>query len=1215
MPNSQPSSHQIAKSLRSYLETKFPESDLNDAVVIPPYEPLLLLRTGHVLAAFAFSNGDMAKSYEAIYQGFKTYFAEQKGLWDSLDVAFVFCVPPGLSQIDRFCSRVETDVYFCRKFVVPLEVPVGTSLARLPFFPLTPLSGHSLRPPSAQTFLNQCGVPATLSRFLVVQHQRGPDNILEDCINGVFGEPSALSPTRSTPVTQTEQRAAPINLESITIKNFRAYREPQKFDLGADVTVLYGANGFGKTSLFDAFDFAATGEIGRIRSLGDEHFKKTAPHLDSKPEDSTVSLSFWEDGALRKLTRSVADRKFAQLDGVRTDRKKILSALTTGEFPGTDRIENFVSLFRATHLFNQERPELTKDFHEHCRLPSEIVARMLAFEDYASAVTKASKVKEAVGKVIASADIQIKELSEQIAEETAELERLGKTANTTADADTLALELKDLSAGVAKLGIAIGEDKPNAAALRSWRASLEARNATSQGRIEKLSKLAKEVADLAQSRITAIKLQEQLSAGERLLSASDEKNKAVEAAIRFGEAQLTELRKVITSAQNESDIAAWIATTKPVYTALAREQVTAKGAVARLTEALNHTRVKHSAASKDVQQCDAHAIQREAQVTSKRAELSITEKLLNDAAGWLAGGNRLVEITQAENSATKTLDELRAESQELESSGLQLAGQERMLSRAVDEAEKDQSKLQKLVSELSGLVRTGTCPVCGEDHGSKDELVERIQAHLSREKGQESRAELSSLRNQIATLTERKLQNGEKQQAIEIDLKNYREQRSQIELQAAQFADALQSLGITLGSSEGAIARQLDTRRKVIAQELQRSIDEANAAKLAAAASRLSVNELSATVDATVIELETHRSTQQRLQSEIASLREDPRLAGLSLDSETDELAAIGEQTREKLAEARSKFQQVQDENTNRKKEEGIIKMEMASSQGSVSALRSQLSALQKTSSQTSARLHELGLPPDVNENGVLARMSDESTLQEQILSLRDAASVLELAFDTVTTSAALTQLRHNVRNKEKVVADAIRTREQHRPWAKYFNEVASLVASQQSEAITSFTREYGPRTSVIQRRLRSVYGFDDVEIQSRDSEISVRVKRDGEDLRPTDFFSQSQQQTLFLGLFLTACISQTWSAFSPIFLDDPVTHFDDLNTYAFLDLILGLLEPFPSKRQFVISTCDEKLLQLARHKFRHLGDGAKFYRFDAIGKEGPSVAEVPSRQ
>lgn len=32
--------------------------------------------------------------------------------------------------------------------------------------------------------------------------------------------------------------------------------------------------------------------------------------------------------------------------------------------------------------------------------------------------------------------------------------------------------------------------------------------------------------------------------------------------------------------------------------------------------------------------------------------------------------------------------------------------------------------------------------------------------------------------------------------------------------------------------------------------------------------------------------------------------------------------------------------------------------------------------------------------------------------------------------------------------------------------------------------------------------------------------------------------------------------------------------------------------------KQFVISTCDEKLLQLVRQKFRHIGDASNFYSF-----------------
>ena len=53
------------------------------------------------------------------------------------------------------------------------------------------------------------------------------------------------------------------------------------------------------------------------------------------------------------------------------------------------------------------------------------------------------------------------------------------------------------------------------------------------------------------------------------------------------------------------------------------------------------------------------------------------------------------------------------------------------------------------------------------------------------------------------------------------------------------------------------------------------------------------------------------------------------------------------------------------------------------------------------------------------------------------------------------------------------------------------------------------------------QRRLRSVTVSTKSEYTSHESTIRVRVKRRGEELGPTDYFSQSQQQTLLLGLFV----------------------------------------------------------------------------------------------
>ncbi len=262
---------------------------------------------------------------------------------------------------------------------------------------------------------------------------------------------------------------------------------------------------------------------------------------------------------------------------------------------------------------------------------------------------------------------------------------------------------------------------------------------------------------------------------------------------------------------------------------------------------------------------------------------------------------------------------------------------------------------------------------------------------------------------------------------------------------------------------------------------------------------------------------------------------------------------------------------------------------------------------------QEIAALHAATYSTDTSEQQIRDDIQSETTRAANATNLSARVAEIEVAVDTAATSAAFASIRGRIAANQKVADDAQAEVVQLEPWVKYFEDVAKLLDGQQAFATDHFINEYGPRTAVIQQRLRPVYGFGDIEVSSNGTSIGIRVKRNGAELRPTDYFSQSQVQTLVLGLFLTACSSQTWSGFSSIMMDDPVTHFDDLNTYALLDLISGLQNSPEGARQFVISTCDEKLLQLARQKFRHLGEAAKFYRFQAIGSGGPVVAEIPA--
>ena len=1197
----------IADEVRTFIGKFLPDASLTDVLVSSDYRPLLIMRTQHVMAAFAFANDSMQKSYEILYESFKGYYAEQQGQWDALDLAFVFCVYPDSPQLDQFCSIVETDVYFCRKFVVPIIEPMESSLSRLPFLPLTPIQGQSLRPASAQTFLQQCGIPAVLSKY-IVQQGRSPARIVEDCISGEFGAPNIHAASTTAVVVNPESPTETIRLETIKIQNFRAYRKPQTFVFGTDVTVLYGPNGFGKTSFFDAIDFVATGEIGRIKSVGQSDFSKIARHLDSGSEESTVSLTFRSNGAVMKVTRDTDDWRYALLDGERTNRKGILTKLTGGKIPATDRVAPFVKLFRASHLFSQEHQELVKDFQNDCELSPEIVSRMLALEDYANAVTKTAKVLDVVKKAIDSNSREIRVQTEQIASDTEELDRLGQPTKAHANIESLDTELNKLRAQLKTAGIEVTPAKPDITMVRGWRAMLESKHSHSRTTSERLSILTKEVARLPQIRTELVTGQEKLAQKELSLKTTQEKRIATENILQRAKQKLSEMTAKRQEMEARADLLEWVRNTQPGYARLLEHQRGLSAELQRVTEALAQLIHAEDKAVNVLRSREAAVAQATEKLKTRRSELDVVQSLRERIPSWQKNRKKLATVLQSEQSQIRTLDLLRVEEQELAPQFVAVNAKEAQLARKIAEVDKNQSELRSIVSQLQGHVHMGTCPLCGEDHGSKDQLLQRIRKHVATDAASEARADLIGVREQVKQLRERVAANKQKQEAAGHQLSILKLERVRLENEIAQFASAASILGIVVTDTEPALINLTQALALRLQQEITALDSISQDAEITAKAARLALENAKNVAATKKLEADELKAALSRSEEESTRLRSDPRLTDVSLEIDPNKLVVLENLSLKNIEEFKLEASKAENEIIQKKTEMGMLHQEATSLKTQISTLRTQLTNLQEADTNITTKLLDSGLPVDTNEGAMLALISEQSSFQAQLLALRDATSGLELAMDATTTAAALTTLQKTVREREKAVAKALAKRDKHRPWMKYFEEVSRLVALQQNVAIDNFTREYGPRTSIIQQRLRTVYGFDEIEIRSRKSTISVLVKRHGKELRPTDYFSQSQQQTLLLGLFLTACTSQTWSSFSPVFLDDPVTHFDDLNTYAFLDLLVGLLESKVEKRQFIISTCDEKLLQLAHQKFRHLGDRAKFYRFTSIGADGPVI-------
>lgn len=91
-----------------------------------------------------------------------------------------------------------------------------------------------------------------------------------------------------------------MRLRSLTVAGFRGYGASVTFDLDGDAVIVSGANGSGKTSMFDAILWALTGSVGRLDVEEAELVSKYSPSGEARVE---LTLVGHQNEALRVVRR------------------------------------------------------------------------------------------------------------------------------------------------------------------------------------------------------------------------------------------------------------------------------------------------------------------------------------------------------------------------------------------------------------------------------------------------------------------------------------------------------------------------------------------------------------------------------------------------------------------------------------------------------------------------------------------------------------------------------------------------------------------------------------------------------------------------------------------------------------------------------------------------------------------------------------------------
>jgi exonuclease SbcC len=1192
--------------LKEHLILKtFPEGKAE--IWIPDGRPhLLMLKLPVEVTGFAVSNGDPNQSFTECYSDFKNIYASNHDRWENLNVSFVLCLEKREQQLESLYSSIETDTYFCRKFVVSFEESIDAGLETLPFIPLERSEGTFQRPPSARTLLQRrLGVPAKLAEYLI-ELGRSDDHIVSDSLQGVFGDPHLEINSRPLSSRDSITSLVPVRLKELQIRNFRAYRKPQKFDLNADLIVLYGPNGFGKTSFFDALDFAVTGEIGRLdASKNDNRFRKAAVNLEAGAESSLVTLIFQNGSVAQNLTRSVENRQKPSLDSETISNKKAIATITGIQKPtGGEHIRNLISLFRATHLFSQEHQELVSDFHLTSELSSDVVSRMLAFEDYSSGTKKVADVLNSLRTRISSRTVESDAIRSSLSEESSRLNDLEGQIRQTQTSQALEELVSRTQDKVKRTGVSVDYENLNLGVVRGWRAVIESRIEESQARIGRLRAVAPKIPNIGAISSEIASKEKELEVTRAKKVATEKQQTELQETLNTISKRVTELLNRDRVARGRLESLAWLKGQKAVYGELLKER-------GSLNEGISLSESQHTKAERIVNDVrlnqstlENRISENERQVKASQERLTVLEGLHGGYSKWQQNESRIKMLEQSIVGATETGNKARRDLDAARRVLSEARGKQQHFEYEVEQIQINQTELQNLLSTLETLVQNPKCPLCGFDHGTIEQLRRQIETQRQASKSvTQAHTALRTAQLEVATATanvntlEQRLKEREQTSAS-----NARDSQT-LRAENVSFSNKVASAGLSVPNLVGQAAAEIDRLRKHVADLNDKLAGDAKARETVIreqteATERLKVIQTEiASRKGRLIQVEKSlndllvEANRRQISLELAGEIEENNQI---INTENLEVAATLEQAQQDLANATvattSKKQEL-DTLTNR-----LLELEVA-----ITTRRHQLLSHH-------AELRELELESNITSDEV-AKLIDLQLDQLVILEEAKQATLnLEVALDAAETSARQLELKEMIQSKGITLAQSAEANRKEEEWVRYFKTVLTALQEEQEGAVQRYTDQYGSRTSVIQKRLRAVYGFGDIFLKAVKDRIEVRVKRNDEALRPPDYFSQSQQQILLLSIFLTACSTQTWSSFAPILLDDPVTHFDDLNTYSFLDLLIGLLEDSECPRQFIFSTCEEKLFQLARQKFQHLGDRTRFYSFKSIGIEGPIV-------
>lgn len=513
-------------------------------------------------------------------------------------------------------------------------------------------------------------------------------------------------------------------------------------------------------------------------------------------------------------------------------------------------------------------------------------------------------------------------------------------------------------------------------------------------------------------------------------------------------------------------------------------------------------------------------------------------------------------------------------------------------------------------SELRAMIEDDGCTLCGHRHGTKEALESAIEAivnaRLALSRRQQEQYEQADSRLREATSSHRAIQ--EQVKVLEMKAAQLRQSLVTMEAQRAAAISEVQStltrqglaLSVTTESLESA-RDALNTRLSELAQDLEvarQAFSESSVARI--------------DFERELAERSAEREQLIRLTNELREQIDAVREAQPAAASAEDANAA-----RRELTELANLLTQLQIHAGKAAGQLAELDRQLTDARAQRAGAQRQLEALDGLLFALDTDLKKVGANREVAI--LLGLEASTRSQRDQMLSLRDRAVAAQRQLVEIERQRAYITAETQYRNALTSMDQLRRKQEQlNRRAAEFLNVQRELEAVQSNTAQAVLQSVRGPVGTMFRAMTAGCQW--DIEFVLADGRVEAKLLDGmGNALAANAILNSAYLNVSAIALRIALASQQNWTSLRTVVLDDPILEMDSLTQSALLDGLESILsspnDPWRNL-QFVITTWSEDFAVLAAHKLAQLntqaGDSEDFviYRLASL----PDGTVTPER-